>query len=64
MEYDLVALVVTSTVTAASAIVAMTKTPKDNTALAKVYRVVEILAFVFNRAKEQYEKENEKNEDR
>ena len=38
--------------TAASAITAATKTPKDDAALAKAYRAVEMVAFVVGKAKQ------------
>lgn len=37
---------------AASAITALTPTPKDNTVVRKAYRIIEILALVVGRAKE------------
>lgn len=37
---------------AASAITALTPTPKDDTVVRKAYRIIEILALVVGRAKE------------
>lgn len=44
--------IATALVTAASMIAALTPTPRDDTLWGKVYRVLEILAFNFGRAKE------------
>ena len=43
---------ITATVTAASAIAALTPTPADDTLVGKAYRVLEWLALNFGRAKE------------
>lgn len=48
-EYLEVALAIHA---AASAICAMTKTPADDLAVRKAYRIIEILALVVGRAKE------------
>ena len=48
-EYFEVALAVHA---AASAITALTRTPKDDTAVRKAYRVIEILGLVIGRAKQ------------
>lgn len=43
---------ITATVTAASAIAALTPTPADDTLVGKLYKVVDWLALNFGRAKE------------
>jgi hypothetical protein len=43
---------ITATVTAASAIAALTPTPADDTLVGKLYKIVDWLALNFGRAKE------------
>lgn len=45
-------VVVSAVIAAASAIAAVTPTPKDDTVIGKMYRVVDLLALNFGRAKE------------
>ena len=44
--------IVTATVTLASAIAAVTRTPKQGTKLAKAYKIIDFLALNFGRAKQ------------
>ena len=51
-NWQAVALVVTTTVTAASAITALTPTPKDDAVVAKIYKIIEALGLVVGKAKD------------
>ena len=44
--------IVTATVTLASAIAALTPTPKSTSKLAKVYKIIDFLALNFGKAKD------------
>lgn len=47
-----VALVVTAVISLASAITALTPTPKDDAVVRKLYRIIEALGLVVGRAKD------------
>ena len=51
---DNITIIVTGAVTTASAVVAITPTPKDDRIWGKVYRVIELVGFVTNTAKQKW----------
>lgn len=51
-NWEQIALVITSVVAAASAIAALTPTPKDDTWVARAYKLIDILAINVGQAKD------------
>ncbi len=51
-NWDQIALIITSVVAAASAIAALTPTPKDDTWVARAYKLIDILAINVGQAKD------------
>lgn len=51
-NWQSVALAVTAVISAASAITALTPTPKDDAVVRKLYKVIEALGLVVGKAKE------------
>ena len=51
-HFDQLLVVLTSIVTAASVIAAITPTPADDTAVGKLYKIIDTLALNFGRAKD------------
>ena len=53
MDFDIVAILMyaTAAVTACSAIAAVTPTPKDDAAVAWMYKIIDFVALTFGKAK-------------
>ena len=51
-NWETIALIITATVTFASAITAVTPTPKDDVIVRKIYKVIEALGLVVGKAKQ------------
>lgn len=51
-NWDQIALIITSVVAAASAIAALTPTPKDDTWVARAYKLIDVLAINVGQAKD------------
>ena len=51
-NWDQIALIITSVVAAASAIAALTPTPKDDTWVARAYKLIDVVAINVGQAKD------------